>query len=129
MMFCQDVFNSRSRRIIGKYLGKGSFGQVVSNPRIPLEDEDILELIETDEVSKIFKYKCDYDSEIKFYEENKWINDYGNYFVLPLAHGEISRSKIENYNLIYRDCNYNYNLSNDLSKQNLYHIIYKKELI
>ncbi len=118
---------NRYRRILGSFDGKGSFGKVISNPRAPFDDEDVLDLININQVSKIYNDVYDYQMDLKFYTENRWIFSYGDYLVLPLEFGEISRDKTNDYELIYRGPqNPFYNLSRELQRDRLFQITYNK---
>ena len=128
--------------INGKFIGEGSYGKVVSNPRLPLKIKDIYnknqeifekieDLVTRQEVSKIFKFKIDYINEVEFYKINHFINNcaFTKYIVLPIGYGTISKSQIDNYeiNYIKSDDKYLLKLSSCLIEESkLYHIVFPK---
>jgi hypothetical protein len=81
--------------------GYGSFGIVISTPRIPYENEHFLMDISEDEVSKIFYEIYDYDNEINFYnrmhllEINLEIGIENEYFIIPKRYGKINNKLTE----------------------------------
>lgn len=135
-------------------LGQGSYGIVISDPRLPLYDENYEDIIKLNHVSKIL-YKKDYKNNKKIikpsplsdfeYEYNKIVklsNDYPNifnseYFILPIKGGILDKNKFANkYNS--NDENYNFewlsssitniNIINSLleDSNDIYQIIYEK---
>lgn len=101
-------------------LGSGSFGIVISNPRIPIIDETYSDIIGLDEVSKILyteskssenshnstfnsnnleyypadyeEFKFEYDDIIEFSNKYCFIFN-NNYFMLPVKGGMINKEK------------------------------------
>lgn len=115
--------------INGKFVGLGTYGIVVCNPRLPLKSEKIEDLVDLAEVSKIFKYKCDYIDEIEFFNINNFLKNcvLTKYLVLPLNHGIISKNELDKYNVRY----YGFKKILDLSKcyiedDEIYHIVFPK---
>jgi len=121
--------DSSSVLISGKFIGNGTYGIVVSNPRLPLKSEKFEDLIGIAEVSKIFKYKCDYIDEIEFFNSNNFLQNcvLTKYLVLPIDHGIISKNNIDKYNVKY----YGFKKVLDLSTcyiedDEIYHIVFPK---
>lgn len=74
----------------GLVLGFGSYGTVVSDPRLPYKNENFEEMIMLkDEVSKIFKDNDDYNNEVNGY--NLFIDKINDTesFIKPIKHGTI----------------------------------------
>lgn len=121
--------NKKKIKLEGKFLGEGATGIVVSNPRLPLNNEYIENLVENNEVSKIFKFKYDYNYEIEFFEINNYLNNsiISEYLVLPLGHAIIHRSDIDSFKIKYSDKIKQVNLLMCLDEQeNIYHIVFPK---
>lgn len=135
-------------------LGQGSYGIVISNPRLPIHDENYEDVIELNHVSKIL-YETEYMNKkkitkpsLKVYFEFEYdniiklSNDYPNifnseYFVLPIKGGILDKKKfVDKYN--NDDKNYNFEwLSNSTTNikilnslledpNDIYQIIYEK---
>lgn len=132
--------------------GKGSYGIVLSSPRIPLENEKYEDIETLNEVSKIL-YSYDeitdiyfpakeQDIKMSYFNLIKLIKDYptifdDNNFLLPMSGGYIDKRK---FSIYFKDSKYNYgfnwlskcditfNLLNDLFKHEnkLFQIVYKK---
>ncbi len=115
----------------GLILGEGSFGTVITNPRLPMFNEVFSDLfnfenniyISKNEVSKIFKNNEEYEEEIT--KINMLISTnpscfIDKYFVMPLKYGNINYQEIINYEEFFNDSSY---LINSETMQ----IVYKKE--
>ena len=137
-------------------LGQGTFGMVLSNPRLPIFDESYDDIINLNQVSKILydivekenmkiyipgsleDFELEYKDIILLSEEFKNIFN-SNYFMLPLKGGILEKDKfINKYNCNDNDNNYNYKwlsesnstikIFNSLlnSPNDIYQIIYEK---
>ena len=134
--------------------GYGSYGIVVSTPRIPVNDEDYLDMINLDEVSKILYISKTNSQKYLYYEPSDYIDfvseyininilisKYNNvfvdtYFMLPLNGGIIDKNRFvfkfkENKDYGYKwlsDSEKYFKIFNSLisSSKNLYQITYKK---
>ena len=87
--------------ITGKFIGEGSYGQIISNPRLPFDNEKIINLINLDEVSKIFIDNDEYNYEVKSYTENNFLNELKDFIVLPIKYGKINYDEFNNYDIEY----------------------------
>ena len=118
--------------------GRGSYGIVVSNPRVAFKDEHFVDVILIDdEVSKIFITK---DSEINMITEielyNKIISNHTDIithdnYMLPIKYGEIDKLSFSNKsnNWFYDINNNNYKQilnNNILTVNKLYQITFNK---
>lgn len=117
--------------INGDFLGEGAYGKVITNPRAPFYNEDVKNLFELNEVSKIFHIEKDFQKEKNFFEKNynflkKSIGS--NYIVLPIQFGKINTENVNQYKLVYKNEKANkYNLSANCSKyKNIYQITFPK---
>lgn len=130
--------------------GNGSYGIVLSSPRIPLENENYDDIINLDEVSKILfvcyknnyypakfdEIKLAYDNVILLIKQYPNVFDCNN-FLLPIKGGYIDKSKFVEY---YNDDELNYgiewlsnssknlNILNQLisHKDKIFQIVYEK---
>ena len=84
----------------GKLIGKGSYGSVFGNPRLPCIDETHEEVKDVNEISKVFKNKSEEYQSKMILERNIRDVDINEYFVLPIKQCEINR---EEFNLHYND--------------------------
>lgn len=129
--------------------GSGSYGIVVSSPRIPVGDESYLEILNLEEVSKLFLLKKnkdympgsfeDFTKEFNGIQElsEKYPNIFtNNYFMLPIKGGQIDKYKFVekfNENIHYNikwlnNSNKYFKIINDLVKNNepIYQIVYQQ---
>ena len=135
-------------------LGRGSFGMVLSNPRLPIFDESYDDVINLNQVSKILydivdkenkkiynpgsleDFELEYKDIILLSEEFKNIFN-SNYFMLPIKGGILDKEKfINKYNCNNKNYNYkwlsestsNIKIFNLLlnSPNDIYQIIYEK---
>lgn len=107
-----------SKEIIGNFHGYGSYGKVVSNPRIPLQMESIEDLVNIKEVSKIYQRHSDYEQDKNFFDTNFIFlnNNMTQYVVLPISYGQINKDRFNSYQLIYLNDKYKYNLTSEFKK-------------
>jgi hypothetical protein len=118
--------------------GRGSYGIVVSNPRVAFKDEHIIDVALIDnEVSKIF---INEDSEVNMKKEielyNKIISEHSDIitsenYILPIKYGEIDKLSlfIKSDNWFYDIDNNNYKQilnKNILTVNKLYQITFNK---
>lgn len=115
----------------GLILGEGSFGTVITNPRIPMFNEVFADLfiyknnkyISKNEVSKLFKNKNEYLDEITKINRLIFNNPtcfIDKYFILPINYGKVNYDEVDKYENYYYDSKY---LINNESMQ----IVFKKE--
>ena len=140
------------RLIIMVILGRGTFGMVLSNPRLPTIDENYDDIINLNQVSKILyglvdKTNVSYPGSLEDFEfeytdilllAEQFNNIFNsNYFILPIGGGILDKKKfIDKYN--NKDINYNFKwLSESVSSikiinsllespKVIYQIIYEK---
>lgn len=124
----KNTSNINSRESIdGIILGEGSYGTVLTKPRLPLEHEKIKDLFHYKEVSKIFFNQKDYIFETSFFEKNidsLTKNITSQYLVFPIKYGNTNKQEIFLYNLVYKGKYYNLNLTDTYKDNDLYHIIF-----
>ena len=107
-----------SKEIIGNFHGYGSYGKVVSNPRIPLQMESIEDLVNIKEVSKIYQRQTDYEHDKNFFDTNFIFlnNNMSEYVVLPISYGQINKDRFNSYQITYLNDKYKYNLTSEFKK-------------
>lgn len=113
--------NYENKQKCGIIHGRGSYGIVVSDPRVPFKNENLKDFMYTiDEVSKVFIGK---DSKINMENEyglyHNIISKYNNIitsrnYILPINYGEIDNNN--NYKLLF----------NNMLTNNLYQITFNK---
>ena len=101
---------SRSKKIRGgKVFGRGTFGVVLGEPRIPCEDEDFIrDRIESkQEVSKLFFNEADIEKVVvtrellhKAFTPDE-LKDLNNYFLLPENLCKINKKEMQKHRSVY----------------------------
>jgi len=123
-----------------KVEGHGSYGLVVSTPRLPFEDEDdISTLVSNNEVSKLFSLEKHYNNDTQMIEIVLSIPDIfrSDYFVLPIRYGKVNKLLVQDNlskesNIYYvdtwLDANTDYIdfFNKSLFNENVYQITYPK---
>jgi len=89
----------------------GSYGIVVSNPRTPLESETCDQILELDEVAKLFFSESEYNQEIIKYKELRPLLDH-SMFLFEKSSGLSNKNEIDTYsNQVYNSKWYDCGLS------------------
>lgn len=79
---------TRKHKKGGKFLGRGAYGSVYSEPRILCKDEELSDIMDKDEASKVFKSLEEFDKDRKVLSKlttylGAEIEDFKKYAIIP----------------------------------------------